>query len=81
MVVFLVIEFFSCTGALVGLLADMVVTRMSDPARQLDADTHRWARLALLRMLVRLLEGIRLGRTLPQEPWTDTQPGVRRREQ
>jgi hypothetical protein len=42
-----------------------------------------WARLALLRMLVVLVEQIRLGRPIPPEPWGDgdTRPGVRRGDQ
>jgi hypothetical protein len=54
---------------------------------QESADASRrnldWARLALLRMLVVLAEGIRLKRPIPPEPWGDgdTRPGVRRGDQ
>lgn len=46
---------------------------------EMDADTtHEWARLALLRMLARLLEQLRRGSPLaPLVPWEDTRPDVR----
>ena len=37
-----------------------------------------WARCAVLALLARLLEQLRLGRELPDEPWSDTEPDVRR---
>ena len=43
-------------------------------------NTHNWARLELLRMLVRLVEQIRRGEVLPPDPpapWADTRPDMR----
>jgi hypothetical protein len=38
--------------------------------RRMDADTHthRWARIAVLRMLVRLVEQLRRGEVMPDDP-------------
>ena len=44
-------------------------------------ETKSWARMEVLRMLVRLVELIRRGEVLPDDPpppWADTQPDVRR---
>jgi hypothetical protein len=54
---------------------------METSTQQDDRRDWNWARIALLRMLVVLVEQIRLGRPIPQEPWGDTRPGVRRGEQ
>lgn len=48
----------------------------NDPWR--DAE---WARRQVMRMLVRLLEQLRLGRELPADPWQDTLPEARRRDE
>jgi hypothetical protein len=47
-------------------------------SRSAPRSDRDWARLALLRMLVVLVEQIRLGRPIPPEPWSETRPGVRR---
>lgn len=54
---------------------------MDSPNQRNDGALRRdmdWARLQLLRMLVVLVEQIRLGRPIPLEPWSETRPGVRR---
>lgn len=45
-----------------------------------ETHTDAWARIALLRMLARLIEQLRRGSPLAPVPWADTEPARREGE-